>query len=879
MMRVNAPLIAFNRGVVGRLALARLDVDRVQLSAQEQINWMPRVIGSMMVRPGLQYLDPVDEAYFVPFVFSSTEVALLEFSSNKLRIWTDDALLQRESTTAVITNGAFDTDLTGWTDADETDAISSWKTGGFLSLIGSGFNSAKRQQEITVTEQGRAHGIRIKVSRGPVRFRAGSSAGDDEYINADLQSGEHSLVAVPSGNLFIEFSSELAREVLIESVEIETVGAVELPTEFETTSQIRYGQSGDVVFIACQGCPQKVIERRDDNSWSIVDYLPEDGPYRLINNTSTTIFPSDVSGNITLTASRPIFDAEHVGAIFRLESSGQLVQATLSGEDQFTEGVRITGLEGTRRYFYTIIGDFSGGSIVTIQRRIGETGNWEDVQSFSSSIDGNKNDDRDNAVIFYRAGIKAGDYAGSDSIEASIFFNGGSSSGVARITGFTSDTLVDAEVLEQLGNDEATSDWYEGLWSRKRGYPSSVALAEGRLWWFGKNRIVGSISDDFESFDPDFEGDAGPINRVIGRGPVDQIHWALPLDRIMIGTAGSELSLRSSSLDEPLTPTGFTFKDSSTQGSALIDAVQLDREAMFVQRSGTRMYYLSVAQGLAEYAATDMTLLSPDILLPGVKRLSVQRQPDTRVHAVLTDGTVRVLVFDPLEDVRAWITIETDGLVEDVVTLPGLVEDQVYYVVNRNGRRGLEKWALESEAIGAADTRMGDAGLSFTMDGETRLTGLEHLEGKEVVLWGNGKDLGTYTVVSGEIEASEELNGNAYVGLPYTARYKSSKMLYGAQGTALSMPKRINKVSLVMADVHPQGVKVGPSYDRLDDMPLRTSAYPNLNQDEIIPEYDYKAVEFAGDHEVDPRLCLQGAAPRPCTVLAAVVGVETNERN
>ena len=48
----------FNRGVISKYAIARADVERVRLSAREQKNWMPRVLGSMSLRPGLEKKGP-----------------------------------------------------------------------------------------------------------------------------------------------------------------------------------------------------------------------------------------------------------------------------------------------------------------------------------------------------------------------------------------------------------------------------------------------------------------------------------------------------------------------------------------------------------------------------------------------------------------------------------------------------------------------------------------------------------------------------------------------------------------------------------------------------------------------------------------------------
>ncbi|MGL9734736.1 MAG: hypothetical protein ACR5LF_00275 [Symbiopectobacterium sp.] len=54
-------------------------------------------------------------------------------------------------------------------------------------------------------------------------------------------------------------------------------------------------------------------------------YEAADGPFNTLNVTGTSLKPSATTGEITLTASSPLFQSGHVGALFRLESSGQTV--------------------------------------------------------------------------------------------------------------------------------------------------------------------------------------------------------------------------------------------------------------------------------------------------------------------------------------------------------------------------------------------------------------------------------------------------------------------------------------------------------------------------------------------------------------------------
>ena len=56
-------LLAFNRGVISSRGLARVDLDRMAMSAEIQSNFIPRVLGSMMLRQGMEYIDNTDDVF------------------------------------------------------------------------------------------------------------------------------------------------------------------------------------------------------------------------------------------------------------------------------------------------------------------------------------------------------------------------------------------------------------------------------------------------------------------------------------------------------------------------------------------------------------------------------------------------------------------------------------------------------------------------------------------------------------------------------------------------------------------------------------------------------------------------------------------------
>lgn len=890
MQRATA-FYGFNRGLASRLALARVDLKRLALSAETMDNWMPRVLGSMMLRPGMKYLGNSKanlQARHLPFIFSTDDTALVELTNTIMRVWVNDALITRVAVTTTITNGTFDTDLTGWTDSDEAGGTSAWQTGGYMGLTGDGTNAAIRDQTVTVAagDQNKEHALRIIIQRGPVVLRVGSTVGGDEYIaETTLDTGYHSLAFTPTGNFTIRFQSILKRIVLVDSVAIEAAGVMEITAPWLTADlrMIRSDQSGDILFVAAKGYLQRKIERRAVRSWSLVWYLSDNGPYLLENKTETTIAASATSGNVTLTASRGIFVSGHIGALFKVKSVGQRVSAAIAAQNTFTSTIQVTGVGENRRFAITITGTWV--ATVTVQRSIGDALNFVDVVNYTTNQATTLADGLDNQTVFYRIGIKTGNYT-SGTATCTLDYPLGSITGVARITGFTSSTSVAAEVLTEFGSTTGSKYWSEGSWSTINGFPTAVAFYEGRLWWAGKNGIFGSVSDDFYNFNPDTVGDSGPINRTVGSGPVDDINWILPLQRLIVGAEGAEHSVRATSFDEVLTPSNFNIKEASTQGSNSTIAAKIDSRGVYVQRGGTRLFELAFDGEVGDYRSTEATIIVPEVGEPSIVHVAIQRLPDTRIHCVRSDGVVAVMIYNHVENVNCWVTVTSggSGVVEDVVVLPGTTEDAVYYSVKRtiNGStvRFLERWALESEARGGTTNKVADAYITYSGAAVTTISGLDHLEGKQVTVWGNGKDLGTKGVVGGAIDTISEAVTTATIGLSYTAQWKSTKLAYAQPGESLSLthPKRVVQVGFVLADAYAQSLKFGPDFTTLDDLPLYEQDLA-IVVSTVDTAYDEKLIEFPGEWSSDSRVCLQAASPRPVTVLAAVLSYDTNEKS
>lgn len=881
----------FNRGIIDKLGLARVSEQdaasgRVRMSAEIQKNWIPRVLGSMMLRPGLGYVLTAASsslAIGIPFLYSLSDNAIIELSSNKMRVIIDGEAVTRPSVSTAITNGSFSTDVSGWTDSDETGATSQFASGGYMSLAGTGFKAARRRQQVTIAsgDVDVQHALRVVIERGIVEVRAGTSAGGDEYFSATLSEGEHSLAFTPTGTtLELQLSAKTQYASLVDSILFESSGelSIETPwTESELRS-IRWVRSEDVLFLSCNGVHPYKIGRRGLTSWFIEKDLPEDGPFRVVNTSSVTITPSATTGDITLTASDNLFKSTNVGGLYRIGSTGQEVSVSANGADQFSGSIRVSGVDETRAFTVTISGTWSG--TVTLQRSLDEGVSWSDVTTYTGNTSASYDDELDNQIAFYRIGIKTGDYT-SGTAECSLSYASGSLTGVVRVVGYTSATSVAAIVLAALGGTDASSDWEEGFWSERRGFPEAVALYEGRRVLPTKGYSILSESDAFSDFDSRTDGDSGPVVKNAGQSSGDITRWVYSGSRLVIGMEGGEIVSRQS-FDEIVTPSTFATRKISNIGSADVPHAEIDDRAIFVDASATTLWQLTYNASDYGYAPSDLMSLVPSLAEEGIVRIAVQRRPDTRVHCVLSDGTVALLVDSPEENVQCWVTVETDGLVKDVFVVPAEngSEDSVYYYVQRTIQETpylfLEKWAREDECQGETINKQADCFVTYSGPSTTTIPGFSHLEGEEVYAWGDGAYLGAFTVSGGEIELSSAVS-NLCAGLYYEATYKSVKLAYfGNRGTALNQRKIIQNIAFILSNTHREGLRFGDSTDTLDDLPVVEEWQESTS--EVYENYDADPMLFDGTRATDARLYLIGRAQRPCTVLSAVITMTTTDR-
>lgn len=922
---VNAPYVVFNGGEIGVETINRVTLDNYAACAERQENTWLDSNGPMSLRPGFghQAFLGIGKQRLQRFSRSMTERFILCLSANSLRVAVPDIetirvpgtpvadILARPAVTAPISNGDFDGSLAGWTDISEPNSSAAVSSSRLL-LNSDGLAAGGVRQEVTTLSSGTLHAVNIVVHHGPVDFRCGSTSGGDEYLSFTgtqaLRTGSYSLAFTPTGaSFFLQFESHTNRQVEVDSIAVADAGDMVLPTPWDEAmmQSLRFEQSQNVLYAWSDGSiRQQRIERWDNNSWSIVETTEEDGPFMDPNtDPAITITPSVRTGNGAMAASKKLFRPGHVGSLWQLVQEGQFATRSVSGENQWTDPILVQGVTGARAVTCAVdTADLYAR--VRLQMSIGNTTSWADAATntrpnLGPLTSGNPyaditgasdafafNDGRDNQTVYFRAGIKSGEYT-SGSGTVSVVFGSASTKGVVKITNYIDAQNVLMEVLKTLAGATPTDDWREGSWSDYRGWPRCGNVFDGRLWTARDDKFWGSYSDAYESYlIEDTGGASNAIARTIAVGQANTVSWMAGLSRLIIGTAGSEVVVRSDALDSPMTTTNMTVRELSTFGVADVQQIKVDTRALFVDVSNHHLMEIVYDVKIQDYVARPLTTLHRDIGRPGITQVDVVRRPDTRVVAVRADGQLLVKLFDPSENVLGWgrfVSPGADGFIESVCALPSSTDnqDELYVSVRRtvNGIVGryLEKLGPLYVTVQDDACRL-DAYVRFTYDVDTSvITGLDHLEGLSVQAFGDGADLGLFVVSGGQVTLPKGIR-TVVVGLDYEGFYKSTKLSFGAKdGTALGQLGRPNRITFILRNTMTGGVYYGQNFDDMEVLADRSTA-DSLDSGPTWWSGTLDNLPIKGDLSVDSRICIKLKGPGPAIIEGFVLGHELVER-
>lgn len=608
---------------------------------------------------------------------------------------------------------------------------------------------------------------------------------------------------------------------------------------------MRFAQSGDTLYIACDGYKPATLVRNSQTSWTLTDYAPVDGPFQIANSDSTHVMAVHVVTGVShMLASIDVyggtafsyFTSDMVGAKFRLNYA--VPSANVTADITTTGAQSALYCGGTWRLVTT--GTWVGTLVVEKSTDGGTT--YTTLQTFTANGDLNINtygtEDTGSAADPYadyfliRVNATA---LTSGTCHMSFSRDSFSHSGMATIASYVSSSDVTVTIDRVCLTPDmystwgianiATSDWAEGSWSDLRGWPRTICFFQDRLVWGGTHTEPQTIwttrTGDYTHFgisNPLRDDDAISVNLQSRNNNI--IKALVPmLQSIVVFTNKSEWSLSSTS-GGPITPTTVFQKLQGNRGTGDVTPIVIGRQILFIEPRGSCVRELTYEFFTDTFTSENISTLSDHLFKNHtIVDMFYQQEPDSIVWFVRDDGVLLSLTYLKEQQVLAWNRHDTyDGAhtFESVCATPGTGADEVWFVVKRGSFRSIERMLLRTQSTDPADQYFVDCGFTYDSTAVISVSGHDELTGFTVAVNAEGFVL-ERQAVSGGVVKFDTSRKKAQVGLPFTSDIELLDPDFPTQnGTSQGRKYRISRTAIRFLNT--VGGSVGPDLSTLDKL-------------------------------------------------------------
>lgn len=375
-------------------------------------------------------------------------------------------------------------------------------------------------------------------------------------------------------------------------------------------------------------------------------------------------------------------------------------------------------------------------------------------------------------------------------------------------------------------------------------YPGAVSYFEQRRCFAGTYNqpqniwMTRSGTETDMSYSLPLASDDRISFRVAAR-EANTIRHIVPLTELLLLTSSAEWRVTSLNSDA-ITPTTISVRPQSYVGASNVQPVIINNSLIYGAARGGHVREMGYNWQSGGFVTGDLSLRAPH-LFDGldIVDMGYAKAPTPLIWFVSSNGRLLGLTYVPDQQVGAWHWHDTDGTFESIAVVAEGHEDVLYAVVRRTikgvQRRYVERMRTR-QFVQPADAFFVDCGSTYSGSPTTTISGLGHLEGKEVAILADGavhpKRIVTGGQISLDIAASK-----VQVGLPIFADLKTLPVAIGLQDGSFAQgrAKNVNKAWL---RVHrSSGIFIGPNAERLTEVKQRIAeAYgqpPALKSEEI----------------------------------------------
>lgn len=437
-------------------------------------------------------------------------------------------------------------------------------------------------------------------------------------------------------------------------------------------------------------------------------------------------------------------------------------------------------------------------------------------------------------------------------------------------------TFKDNNIIPVLS--ETPPEGYNPFTSTSK-YPSVVGLHEQRLTYAASKLIINGVwmsrSADLENMDrssPLRDDDSLQFGLLSDR--VNNITNVLSMRDGLLVLSGDAIWVMKGVGDGGITASSISVERHSGRGASRVKPLLVDDIGFFVDFSQQQLHSINYSFEVDGYRGTNQSVFAPHLFRDtAIKRIQYQSVPSSVIWTLLEDGRLLAFTWEQAHDVWGWAEIETTGTFNDITVVSENGVDRLYAIIDRDGRRFLERLALPERLDEACHL---DCAVTFVYETPTStIDGLWHLEGQSVSAYYDEAAEHDLVVTNGTITLQEEVS-RVSVGLRYTMRIETlPPALTGAQGSLHASRQQIGE--MVVRTQYTKLIKIGVGQDvRLEQM----ENWPdggNLHEDADVAQYDYR-VTPPGAWEDETTVVIVQDEPFPAYIVGIFADLKISSR-
>ena len=834
----NLAVISLSAGKLTPLIDVRSDTEKYSSGCRILKNMIPLIYGPVTRRPGTKYIADAEDhdvkSRAVSFIFSATIAYELEFSDQILNVYFEGALIEGDIVTPYLEADLF--------------ALQFKQSADVMWIVHPSY-APRKLSRVSVTE----------FTLDTITFDKGP------FIERNDIAEEDDVTLAVTGTAIATATAGAA-------------GAGEFTITTTTDTSALFPVNGRFYVTDSTG---------NDNAYTVKTSSWTTPTLTLVPNEAVADGTDDGqimvdSGTVTLAASSAVFTtglSGHTGALFKL--THKRLKTVSKGTKSSGTGTIGEAIDVKGAWTLTTAGNWGG--TVEIQRNEDGT-NWETFRTYVStltagqgSFNAQKSDVEEANGVQYR--INATETI-TGTLESTFIVDNSTQDSIFRISATASTTSVTATAIVAAPDNTATKRWAEGSWSAVRGYPSAITF-------FGERSIYGFTNSDAQNIwlsqvgeFEDFEAGINDADSFALRLPTaNRGRWLGSLEALIAGTTGDEWRIRSTTLDEALTPKNWDIKKQTSHGGANIQALEVNEAILFIDFVARKVREFTFSDPKQKFVSPDLTALAEDITSGGITSAAVQKNPDSIIWFTIANSPYLIsMTYEREQNVVAFAEhpLGGDGIAESVTVSPSTNEDRITLTVKRtingNTRRFIEEMQPRDwgSTTSAANSFFVDAGIVDT-GGDTTIE-IAYLEGETVSVLVDGAVQTSKTVSGGQITI-DEAGDRVVAGLSYSPQVSPMRLdITTPAGTTHGSIKKISEV--VISLFASMNTRYGDGVDTYD-IDFRTTE--DYDSPPALFTGD-KTVVFDGGFSTEDNIVISCSDPLPLTVRAIIPRIQKTGR-